>query len=297
MLFSSDYLSIKKILFGCLLPFVLSIAVANAQAPDLMLANVYSGQIPLNDYWISEKLDGVRAFWNGKRLISRQGYVFSAPQWFTADFPDDPLDGELWIARGTFEQLSSTVRQLTPDDGSWRRVTYQVFDMPVSDYTFDQRLQKLQALVAKEPSPYLHVIDQFKVANEDALLVELQRVVALGGEGLMLHRGNSLYHASRSDDLLKLKIYEDAEAVVIAHLPGKGKYQGMMGSLLVETPTGLRFKLGTGFRDVERANPPPIGSIVTYKYFGVTRKNTPRFASFLRIRSDIASDVDLKTAQ
>jgi DNA ligase-1 len=262
-----------------------------------MLANVYSGQIPLNDYWVSEKLDGVRAFWDGKRLISRQGYVFSAPQWFTADFPDDPLDGELWIARGTFEQLSSTVRQLTPDDGSWRRVTYQVFDMPVLDYTFDQRLQKLQALVAKESSPYIHVIDQFKVANEDALLVELQRVVTLGGEGLMLHRGNSLYHAGRSDDVLKLKTYEDAEAVVIAHLPGKGKYQGMMGSLLVETPTGLRFKLGSGFRDAERANPPPIGSVITYKHFGVTRKNTPRFASFLRIRSDMASDVDLKTAQ
>jgi DNA ligase-1 len=86
---------------------------------------------------------------------------------------------------------------------------------------------------------------------------------------------------------LKLKTYEDAEAVVIAHLPGKGKYQGMMGALLVEMPDQRRFKIGTGFSDAQRADPPPIGSTITYKYFGKTSTQLPRFASFLRVRNEL----------
>jgi DNA ligase-1 len=275
-----------SIFLFALLPFTLSTPLYAGKPPGLLLANVYQNPVQLSDYWVSEKLDGVRAYWDGKHLISRQGNRFNAPTWFTAGFPDVPLDGELWGGRGTFEQVSGTVRQLTPTDDDWKHVRYMVFDLPVAELTFNQRLVNLTNVLNERAIPHLQVVAQFKVKDQSALTAELERVMEEGGEGLMLHRGESFYHASRSDDLLKLKTYDDAEARVIAHLPGKGKYTGMMGALSVETPDGRRFKIGTGFTDAVRADPPPIGTWVTYKYFGLTNKNIPRFASFLRVRYD-----------
>lgn len=260
---------------------------AGPEPPGLLLANVYHDQIDLEDYWVSEKLDGVRAYWDGRRLISRQGNVFQAPAWFTRNFPATPLDGELWMGRGTFERLSGTVRQQVPDEVAWRQVRYMVFDLPAAEGVFDQRLEQLRDLVQAVGSPYLQLVEQFRVESREELLERLSLIVSEGGEGLMLHRGSSLYQASRSDDLLKLKTYEDAEAVVVGHLPGKGKYEGMLGALLVETPEKLRFRIGTGFTDAERASPPPIGSTVTYKFYGRTRNGIPRFASFLRVREEL----------
>lgn len=279
----------RHCVLGLLLLFLLSLQMRAyaAPPPELLSAKIYSGESRLDDYWVSEKLDGVRAYWSGKHLISRQGNTFNAPPWFTAKFPAIPLDGELWMGRGTFEQVSGCVRQVSPNDSQWRKIRYMVFDMPVPEYTFDQRLQQLEKLVNNLEIPHLQLVRQFKVSSQAVLMRELDSVVNQGGEGLMLHRGASLYFGGRSDDLLKLKTSEDAEAVVIAHLPGKGKYQGMMGALLVETPEGLRFKIGTGFSDALRANPPPPGALITYKYFGRTINNIPRFASFLRVRHDL----------
>jgi DNA ligase-1 len=270
-----------------LLVVVITMSGARAETPALMLARNYSGSPVLEHYWVSEKLDGVRAYWNGKQLISRQGNVFSAPQWFIEDFPSVALDGELWAGRGTFAELSGVVRQLVPDDGRWREVRYMVFDLPDSPQIFDRRLEQLKELIKDTALPHLQMVAQYRVKDHASLMRDLEQVVAQGGEGLMLHHGKSRYHAARSDDLLKLKTYDDAEAVVIAHLPGKGKYSGMMGALLVETAEGRRFKIGTGFTDVLRADPPPPGTLITYKYFGVTHKNIPRFASFLRVRHDL----------
>lgn len=286
----SHYLFVKLSLAAAVRFFVLFLLLINtavqAEAPALLLAKTYNDTVNLNDYWVSEKLDGVRAYWDGNQLISRQGNPFNPPAWFIADFPAYPLDGELWMGRNSFDLVSGIVRRLTPDDESWRNIEYRIFDLPLrdSDLTFDQRLARLRSLINQADLPHLQMVKQFKVADETALMKELDRVVELGGEGLMLHRGQSLYRAARSDDLLKLKTYEDAEAVVIAHLPGKGKYQGMMGALLVEIEGKRRFKIGTGFSDEDRADPPAIGVLITYKYFGRTNSGLPRFASFLRVR-------------
>ncbi len=253
--------------------------------PGLLLANVYDDPVDLADYWVSEKLDGVRAYWNGRELISRQGNIYRAPAWFTAGFPKMPLDGELWMGRNTFAELSGAVRRQIPDDAQWRQIRYMVFDLPASELPFNQRLTALSNIVAACPSPYVALVEQFRLADHTALMEKLQQVVERGGEGLMLHRGSSIYQAARTDDLLKVKTYNDAEAVVIAHIPGSGKYAGMLGSLLVETPDSRQFRLGTGFSDAERANPPPVGSVVTFKYFGRTNKGTPRFASFMRVHA------------
>ncbi len=256
------------------------------QVPKLALAKVYQQTEQIDQYWVSEKLDGVRAYWDGKKLISRQGNQYNAPEWFTKGFPAQPLDGELWIKRSTFEQLVSTVRKDKPIDSEWKQVRYMIFDLPASGSSFTDRLTELHQLLGDLDNPYCQLITQYQVADHAELQEKLKIVIKLGGEGLMLHRGDSTYKAGRTSDILKVKTFQDAEAIVIAHLPGKGKYKSMLGAMLVEMPDGKRFKIGTGFKDKDRKNPPTIGSQITYKYFGLTRKGIPKFASFLRIRNN-----------
>lgn len=264
----------------------LSLLVAHsyAQAPAILLAQIYHDDIQVQDYLVSEKLDGMRAIWDGQQLTSRQGHPIHAPAWFTQAFPATPLDGELWLGRGQFETLSSTVRQTRPNDAAWRQVAYYVFELPDAEGDFSQRAQQIIQIVTQARSPYLKSLPQFRVKDRQALKRTLAQIVSKRGEGLMLHRADAPYLTGRSQVLLKLKPQLDAEAKVIAHVPGKGKYQGKMGALLVETPTGIQFKLGTGFSDAERAHPPPIGCQVTYTYRDVTNTGKPKFASFLRIR-------------
>ena len=262
-------------------------AAADDRPPPLALAKGYVGDVPVRTYWISEKLDGVRAWWDGAALISRRGKRLPAPSWFTAGFPRQPLDGELWMGRGAFAELSGIVRRTRSDGAAWSRVRFMVFDLPAHPGVFDERLLHMGEMLEGVESPYIGLVAQFRVADEVELMAELSRVVAEGGEGLMLRRGLSRYRAGRTNDLLKLKLHQDAEAVVVAHLPGKGKYAGMLGALLVEMSDGARFRLGTGFSDAERRNPPPLGATVTYKHYGVTNNGIPRFASFLRMREEI----------
>lgn len=273
----------------CSLILIIICSVSQADSfspPTLTLAKTYQGQIDLTQYWVSEKLDGVRAYWNGQQLISRQGKTYLAPTWFTQDFPTQALDGELWLGRGQFQPLLSIVRKKQAIDSEWLQVHYYVFDLPQLNKPFSQRLEELQQLIKQSNSPYLQLAHQYLLSNESELMNELDRIVSIGGEGLMLHRADAFYHAGRNNDLLKVKPYYDAEAIVIAQIAGKGKYTNMLGALLVETPKGLQFRIGSGFTDLERANPPAIGTIITYTYHGKTQKDIPKFASFLRIRDE-----------
>ena len=258
-----------------------------ADAPALLLANVYRPGMPLADYWVSEKYDGVRGYWDGHTLRTRGGETVVAPAWFTAGWPATPMDGELWAGRGRFAHAQSTTRQQQPDDAAWRQMRFMVFDLPSQGGVFDERLIALKALAASIQQPWVQAVPQQRVATDAALQALLQRTVRAGGEGLMLHKGSSLYRSGRSDDLIKLKIHEDTEALVVGHLPGKGKHAGRLGALLVEMPTGQRFRLGAGLSDADRANPPPIGSWVTYRFRGTHEGGLPRFASFVRVRLDM----------
>ena len=257
-----------------------------ADAPALLLANVYRPGMPLADYWVSEKYDGVRGYWDGHTLRTRGGETVAAPAWFTAGWPDTPLDGELWAGRGRFSQAQSTARTQQADDAAWRDIRFMVFDLPQHGGSFDERLPALNALVQRIGQPWVQAVPQKRVASDAALQALLQRTVRAGGEGLMLHRGSSLYRSGRSDELIKVKTHEDTEARVVAHLPGKGKHAGRMGALLVEMPSGQQFKLGAGFSDAQRIDPPPVGSWVTYRFRGTHDGGLPRFASFVRVRPD-----------
>ena len=252
--------------------------------PDLLLAKVYKQNGDIEQYWVSEKYDGVRAYWDGQRFISRQGNEYTAPKWFTEGFPNRPLDGELWIARDTFEQLISTVKKDDPVDEEWKDVRFEVFELPDAPGTFSDRILAIESLIEPIENKYIRPAKQYRLNSHAALMVKLDDVVASGAEGLMLHHQDALYRTGRSKDLLKVKKYADAEARVIKYLPGKGKYLGMLGALLVEMPDGTRFRIGSGLSDEERLNPPAINSEVTYKFYGKTKKGKPRFASFIRVR-------------
>jgi DNA ligase 1 len=252
--------------------------------PALTEAREHHAGVNVAEYLVSEKLDGVRAYWDGSSLLFRSGQSIAAPAWFTQALPKVQLDGELWLGRQRFDELSGIVRKAAPVDAQWKTVSYQVFDLPGHAARFAQRAAALADLVKAAQLPFLQAVAQERIKDEAALQAKLKAVVTAGGEGLMLHRANALHAPGRNGALLKLKPVADAEATVMAHVPGKGKHAGQLGALHVKTAEGISFKLGTGFSDAQRANPPAVGSVVTYTYRDKTPGGKPRFAAFLRVR-------------
>lgn len=257
-----------------------------AEAPAILLAGMYQEQVDVSRYLVSEKLDGVRAVWDGQVLRFRGGKNINAPRWFLAALPKQSLDGELWIGRGSFDRLSGIVRRETPVDAEWHEVRYMLFELPGAPGTFNDRAEQIRQLVRQVNVPWLSEIEQFRVVDRSSLQKRFAEIVRAGGEGLMLHRADALYQIGRSDVLLKMKPLQDAEALVISHQAGKGKYAGALGALRLRTPEGQVFLLGSGFSDTQRNNPPAIGTTVTYRYRDLTSKGLPRFASFLRVREE-----------
>lgn len=272
------------LLFG--LALSLPIVSSAVDPPAILLANVYRDEVDVSRYLVSEKLDGVRAIWDGQMLRFRSGKTIHAPDWFIAGLPKQALDGELWIARGQFERVSGIVRREVPDEAGWREVRYMIFELPGASGMFSERAERIRRLVHQANVPWLREIEQFPVANRASLKKHLDEVVKGGGEGLMLHLADAAYETGRSDVLLKLKPWQDAEAVVVAHQAGKGRFAGYLGALKVRTPDGREFLLGTGFSEAQRQQPPAIGTTVTYRFRDLTNKGMPRFASFLRVRND-----------
>jgi DNA ligase-1 len=255
-------------------------------APAMLLAEVYAADVDVSQYWVSEKFDGVRAQWDGRALRFRGGGRVPAPAWFTANFPAVPLDGELWIARDRFDTLSGIVRKIDPVDAEWRQVRYLIFELPGAAGDFSARIRQMQTIVELAAVPWLQTVEQTRVADRATLMRQLDAVMHAGGEGLMLHRADAPYLTGRSDALLKLKPWQDAEAVVVGHTPGKGKYQGMIGALEMEMPDGKRFRIGSALSDALRRQPPPIGTRITYRYQQLTKNGVPRFPRYLRVREE-----------
>ena len=284
---SHNRLSIS-ILLGALVACYFGVGWAGETSapPAMLLANELRQQIDPAKYLISEKYDGVRAMWDGKTLRFRSGRAIPAPPWFISKLPAQSIDGELWLARNRFEELSGIVRKSEPLDEEWRQIKYMIFELPNAPGTFAERAQRIKEIVAEVGWPQLVAVEQFRVADRAALKRKLDEVARGGGEGLMLHLADAKYVTGRSDALLKLKPLQDTEAVVIGHVPGKGKYRGMLGALRVRSPEGKQFLIGTGFSDATRKDPPPVGTTITYTYRGLTQTGLPRFASYLRVRED-----------
>jgi len=271
-----------------LLPSQVSSIVIIQEKPTIQLATKYKAVDDINQYWISEKLDGMRGYWDGKQLLTRQGNLIHSPKWFTQHWPVTAMEGELWLGRNQFQQTISCVKKINIDENCWKKVRFMIFDLPRHSGTFTQRVKTMEVLTKKINSSYLTPIKQFKVKNLNELEQKLNNVIAHQGEGLMLHRGSAYYHIGRTVNILKLKKHQDAEATVIAHIAGKGKYSEKLGAIKVKTPDGTIFKIGSGFNDYERAHPPKIGATITYKYNGKTQAGVPRFARFWRVKCNKA---------
>ena len=254
----------------------------------MLLAHAWDNATDLAGWWMSEKLDGVRAWWDGTRFLSRQGNLYHAPSWFTAGLPKEPLDGELWLDRKAFQRTVSIVRRHDQSQ-DWRQISYVIFDAPGVQEPFEGRQAFLRELFRLRRLPYARHLDQAHCRGLADMQAELARVEALGGEGLMLRQPGSPYEAGRSTTLLKVKTFHDAEGYVIEHLPGKGRHAGRLGAVVVELPGGVTFNVGTGFTDAQRENPPAIGSLITYRFQELTDRGVPRFPSFVRVRLDAHS--------
>jgi DNA ligase-1 len=269
---------------------------ADASAPPLLLAESWDNAADLSGWWMSEKLDGVRAYWDGQQFLSRQGNLYHAPDWFVEQLPATPLDGELWIDRKKFQRTVSIVRRQDKSE-LWREVKFLVFDAPAQSGGFEERLgyvkDALQAARCSFATPHDHALCK----SLDHLRGELTRVEALGGEGLMLRAPGSSYAAGRSANLLKVKTFHDAEATIVGHQGGAGRHKGRLGALLVQLADGTNFAVGTGFSDAQREAPPPIGATITFRYQELSEGGVPRFPSYVGVRTGAKATSTLPAAE
>ncbi len=261
-------------------------AVKKDTAPPILLAHRWETSHDPTGWWMSEKLDGIRAYWDGEAFVSRLGNRFIAPDWFVEDLPADTLDGELWVGRKMFQRTTSIVRSGAASQ-EWKAVTYVVFDAPNARGGFEDRLAHAQKVLKKAAAPHARWLEHGRCEGIDHLREELRRVESLGGEGLMLRKPGSRYEVGRSTSLLKVKTFHDAEARVIGHAPGAGKHKGKLGALICELPGGTTFNVGTGLSDAERASPPAIGAVITFRYQELSDDGVPRFPSYVGERVDV----------
>jgi len=269
----------------CLLLTCALLFATGVLAAEPMLPLIDDGTADVNGWLMSEKLDGVRGRWDGRRLLSKHGTVLHPPRKFVQGLPPFPVEGEIWGGRGSFERTAAVVRRQQPDN-DWLKLKFTIFDVPEAPGGFSERIDLAVAWFAAHPTPYAFVIPQQTLRDRAQLRQELQRIEKLGGEGLIVRRPDAPYVPGRSPDILKVKSYRDAEATVIARLPGKGRNEGRLGALLVRLEDGTEFRIGSGFSDAERDNPPPVGAVITFKYYGFFKSGIPRFPSYLRIRAD-----------
>ena len=261
------------------------IILAEETSPKPMLAHKWEPGMNVSGWLMSEKFDGVRAYWDGKWLSSRSGLIFHSPLWFTEGFPSFALDGELWVGRGRFSDTLSIVRKKKPHE-DWANIRYMIFDTPETSGGFEQRMRVAQEWFKRHPSLFAVVIEQETCRDEKHLQQRLKEIESLNGEGIILRKPDSSYVNRRSNAMLKVKSFSESEAVVVEHIPGSGRNKGRLGSVLVELSNGKRFAIGSGFSDYNRNNPPPIGSLITFKHYGFTESGIPRFASFKAVRAD-----------
>lgn len=253
-----------------------------ADKPALFLLKNYDNRQNVVGWVMSEKRDGIRGFWDGQQLLTRGGKTLNPPAWFVADYPPFAIDGELWSKRGDFEQLVSIVRTEKPDD-RWHSVTHQIFEVPEQSGGLLQRLSVLDNYLAKHRNTPIRIIKQIPITKQTQVNDFLRAVVAQGGEGIVLRNPDTPYQTGRLSSALKVKQYSDAECIVQEILVGKGKYKNKMGSILCQMNNGKRIKIGSGFSDKERENPPDIGTEITFKYYGLSKKGVPKYPVYLRI--------------
>jgi len=250
---------------------------------ELQKPKVYNGDENISGWFMSEKLDGIRAYWDGKKLYTRQGKEIFSPDSFTQNFPSFELDGELWIDRNKFEEIQSIVMDKSPNK-EWGKISYNIFEAPNSDGNFTNRLQKARSWFAEHPNANVKIIEQIPCKNKKHLENFLEEIIKKGGEGVVIKNPIAPYHAGRSSEVLKVKKFKDMEGEVVSI--NISKKTGKIGSLTLKLANGKIFKLGSALNKHTVQDLPRIGDIVTFKYLALSSSGIPKFASFMRVRKD-----------
>lgn len=249
---------------------------------NILLLKTWKGQ-DVSGWLMSEKLDGIRAIWDGRTLRTRGGKEVAAPQWFMKTLPPFAIDGELWSRRGNFQNIQTIVMDHQPGE-RWQELTYNIFDVPDAEGGLQHRLTKLAGWLQLHPTPYIHILEQIPCRNNAHLEAFRREIEAKGGEGVVVRDPDAPYEKKRTANALKVKSFEDDECVVTAHHGGKGQFVGMLGAFSCRLPNGKVFKIGSGLKKNDRLNPPAIGATATFKHQGWTNGGKPRFPVFLRVR-------------
>ena len=250
---------------------------------EVFLLKTYDGSQDVIGWLMSEKLDGIRAVWDGKQLRTKNGNLIHAPKSFLKGFPDFALDGELWTKRNDFETIQSIVLRKQPDH-RWKNIYYHIFELPNQQGNLLERLNILDQFLQQHSNIPIRIIPQLTIQSTQHLKEQLSKIIALKGEGLVVRNPNLAYHTGRSAQDLKVKQTQDAECKVVGYKEGKGKFAGLIGSIICELNNGNIINIGTGLSMKERKKPPRKGSYITFKYYGHTNHGKPRFPVYLRKR-------------
>jgi len=245
---------------------------------DLEKPKVYSNQ-NISNWYMSEKLDGIRAFWDGEKLYTKNGNIINTPKTFTKNFPKFHLDGELWTKRDDFENIQNIVLDKNPSS-KWSEITYNIFEAPNLEGDFKNRLYKIKLWFSLNHNENINLIPQYICKNKKDLDKFLEKIITKKGEGIIIKNPNLTYINKRNENILKVKKFYDMEGLVVDINYNNSK----MKSLVLKLEDGTIFNLGNGFSDEERVNHPKIGDTVTFKYYDFTKNSKPKFASFLRVR-------------
>lgn len=257
-----------------------------------------TGNENLSNYYLSEKLDGLRASWDGYSFVSRGGIKFPAPSNFKVNMPSSaeivrlggPLDGELYIDRGCFQKTSGIIRG---EGNDWVRsgVRFHIFDMMSQGEVFSRRHQLLREYIPRfHGAPYT-IVDQTDLAlwgiEWPELLNHIRYLSKEGAEGGMLALKNGIYQSGRNKNILKLKIPDYGWCKVIGYSDGKGKYAGEVGAYNVVGTKGQvkgeNFSIGSGLSDWQRTNPMAKGSLMPFRHWGTFNSGKPRQPVFVDV--------------
>ncbi len=249
---------------------------------NILLLKTWKDQ-NVSGWLMSEKLDGIRAIWDGRTLRTRGGKRIAPPQSFLEAFPPFAIDGEIWSHREDFQNIQAIVMDHQPSE-EWQKLTYNIFDVPDAEGGLQHRLTKLADWLQLHPTPYIHILEQTPCRDNAHLEVFRRTIEAKGGEGVVVRNPDAPYEKKRTANALKVKSFQDDECLVTAHHEGKGQFVGMLGAFSCRLPNGKVFKIGSGLKKNDRLNPPPIGATITFKHQGWTDGGKPRFPVFLRVR-------------
>lgn len=279
-----------------------------------------------NGIFIQPKLDGVRAIWTSKQLLTRSGKeILGCPQlisYLSEKFPSTSFDGELYSHTENFDNIVGNVKRTKKIEENLN-IEYHVYDIPTigTNIKFTDRLARLKELILEKDAGRIRLVETRQIEPDLSLTTkdlvkDLNIYAEHGYEGTMVRNGDGIYVSKRSSDLLKIKSWEDDEFELVGceqlttkekimlseWEPGALQYSDgsyyrngietpveAVGRLVLRTKDGTEFGVGTGLTDEQRKSlwlDLPIGQMIQIKYQELTKDGIPRFPVFLRIRDD-----------